>query len=302
MYISGHEKQKIMKVIGQSELIIDKKGRIYHLGLKPEDIADTVILVGDPGRVGMVSEYFNKIETTVSNREFITHTGYYHGKKISVISTGIGTDNIDIVVNELDALVNIDLKERKIKKQQKSLDLIRIGTSGSLQENIPVDSFLLSKKAVGFDNVIRFYYDSNKITDPVFEQSFVEHVGWSSKLSVPYIVDADTGLLKKLSSNKTFEGITISFPGFYGPQGRKLRLDLQNRDINNKISEFEYNGEKITNFEMESSAIYGLSKMLGHKAVTICAVIANRANKTFSKDYQVTVRKLVGYTLEKIVW
>ena len=289
------------KKIGSSELIVDKNGRIYHLGLRSDDIADTIIMVGDPGRVGIVSGFFDRIETKVSNREFITHTGYYRGKKLTVISTGIGTDNIDIVVNELDALVNIDLEKREIKENLKSLTFIRIGTSGGLQDDIPVDSFLLSKKSIGFDNVIRFYLDSNKISDPEFEKAFIKHTGWRAKLSIPYVVDADKDLFNKLRSEKTREGLTISSPGFYGPQGRKLRLSLLNPEINTKIAEFEYKGEKITNYEMESSAIYGLAKMLGHKAVTICAIIANRATMTFSKDYQSTVKELVEYTLDRIV-
>ena len=289
-----------MNIIGSSELIVDKNGRIYHLGLKPDDIADTIIMVGDPGRVGIVSGFFDRIETKVSNREFITHTGYYRGKRLTVISTGIGTDNIDIVVNELDALVNIDLEKREIKEKHKSLTFVRIGTSGGLQNDIPVDSFLLSKKAIGFDNVLRFYSDSNRISDPEFEQAFIKYTGWGAKLSVPYVVDADESLFIKLKSKKTLDGLTISSPGFYGPQGRVLRLELQNPEINTKIAEFEYKGERITNYEMESSAIYGLAKMLGHKAVTICAIIANRATKTFSKDYQETVRKLVEYTIERL--
>ena len=289
-----------MNIIGSSELIINQEGRIYHLGLRPDDIADTIIMVGDPGRVGIVSGFFDRIETKVSNREFITHTGYYRGKRITVISTGIGTDNIDIVVNELDALVNIDLNKRKIKEKHKCLTFVRIGTSGALQENIPVDSFLLTKKAIGFDNVIRFYSDSNRISDPEFEQAFIKHTGWGTKLSVPYIVDADESLFNKLKSKKILEGLTISSPGFYGPQGRVLRLGLQNPEINTKIAEFEYKGERITNYEMESSAIYGLARMLGHKAVTICAIIANRTTMTFSKDYQATVKELVKYTLERL--
>lgn len=290
-----------MNIIGSSELIVDKDGRIYHLGLKPDDIADTIIMVGDPGRVEIVSGFFEAIERKISNREFITHTGYYRGKRLSVISTGIGTDNIDIVVNELDALVNIDLEKREIKENHKSLTFIRIGTSGGLQDDIPVDSFLLTKKAIGFDNVIRFYLGSNKISDPEFEQAFIKHTGWGAKLSVPYIVDADKDLFNMLKSKETYEGLTISSPGFYGPQGRKLRLDLQDPEINNKIADFEYNGERITNYEMESSAIYGLAKMLGHKAVTICAVIANRTTMMFSKDHKSTVEKLIKYTLERIV-
>lgn len=290
-----------MNIIGSSELIVDKDGRIYHLGLKPDDIADTIIMVGDPGRVEIVSGFFEAIERKISNREFITHTGYYRGKRLSVISTGIGTDNIDIVVNELDALVNIDLEKREIKENHKSLTFIRIGTSGGLQDDIPVDSFLLTKKAIGFDNVIRFYLGSHKISDTEFEQAFIKHTGWGAKLSVPYIVDADKDLFNMLKSKETYEGLTISSPGFYGPQGRKLRLDLQDPEINNKIADFEYNGERITNYEMESSAIYGLAKMLGHKAVTICAVIANRTTMMFSKDHKSTVEKLIKYTLERIV-
>jgi len=289
-----------MNIIESSELIVDKNGRIYHLGLRPDDIADTIIMVGDPGRVGIVSGLFESVETKVSNREFITHTGYYRGKRLSVISTGIGTDNIDIVMNELDALVNIDLEKREIKEKHKCLTFVRIGTSGGLHADIPVDSFLLSKKAIGFDNVIRFYFDSNRISDPEFEQVFIKHMVWDAKLSIPYIVDADEDLFNKLKSKKTNEGLTISSPGFYGPQGRVLRLGLQNPEINTKIAEFEYKGEKITNYEMESSAIYGLAKMLGHKAVTICAIIANRFTMMFSKDYQLTINELVKYTLERL--
>lgn len=285
--------------IKESELILNNDGSIYHLHLRPEHIAETVILVGDPQRVAIVSGYFDSIEYKIHNREFITHTGFLNKKRLTVIGTGIGTDNIDIVVNELDALVNIDLDKRLINSQHKSLNLIRIGTSGSLQEAVPVDSFLISETACGFDGLLNFYEGRNKISDLDIEDSFKKHVDWSSSHTSPYFVNAP-GNLFSLLKEKAIPGITISAPGFYGPQGRELRLNAANRGLNDKIESFDFNGRKITNFEMECSAIYGLSALMGHNAVTLCAIIANRVSKTISKDYKKTVVKLIEYTLEKI--
>ncbi|MBN2681731.1 MAG: nucleoside phosphorylase [Bacteroidales bacterium] len=288
-----------MKPIKESELILNNDGSIYHLHLRPEHIAETIILVGDPQRVAIVSSYFDKIEHKISNREFITHTGYLNNKHLTVIGTGIGTDNIDIVVNELDALVNIDLEKRIFKTEQKSLNLIRIGTSGSLQEFVPVDSFLISQTACGFDGLLNFYDGRDDISDIKIENAFKNHVNWNERLTSPYFVNAP-GNLFNILKEKAIAGITISAPGFYGPQGRELRLKTAYRNLNDQIESFEFEGRKITNFEMECSAIYGLSSLLGHNAVTLCAIIANRVSKTISMDYKKTVVKLIEYTLEKI--
>ena len=285
--------------ISNSELIINPDGSIYHLALKPKDIADTIILVGDQGRVEIVSKFFDEIILKKQNREFITHTGYYAGKKLSVISTGIGTDNIDIVINELDALVNIDLENRTVKNGHRSLNFIRLGTSGGLQEDIPVDSFLLSKKVIGFDGMLNFYSNIDKVIDKNFEEAFVKYMDWNPRLSKPYVVDASPELVQ-LFNDKVYYGVTISAPGFYGPQGRKLRLNIQDPEINEKITAFRYQDYKITNYEMESSALFGLSHLLGHHAVTICAIIANRVNKTYSKDYHPVIKDLILYTLNKL--
>ncbi len=288
-----------MNKISNSELIINPDGSIYHLALKPEDIADTIILVGDQGRVEIVSKFFDEINVKKQNREFITHTGYFNGKKISVISTGIGTDNVDIVINELDALVNIDLNTRTIKETHHSLNFIRLGTSGGLQEDIPVDSFLLSEKVIGFDGMLNFYSDIEKVIDSDFEEAFVKYMNWNQRLAKPYVVDASPELVQ-LFNDKVYKGVTISAPGFYGPQGRKLRLEIHNPEINDKITAFRYNNYKITNYEMESSALFGLSHLLGHHAVTICAIIANRVKKTYSKDYHPVIEELIQYTLNKL--
>jgi len=267
--------------------------------LKPEQIADTIILVGDPGRVESVSSFFESIEFKIQNREFITHTGYYNNTRISVISTGIGTDNIDIVVNELDALANIDLQKRIIKEKHKSLNFIRIGTSGALQKDIPIDSYLVSKMAIGFDGLLNFYANRDKVCNIEIENEFVKHTNWNKSLSAPYFVDASANLLNKIGDGIR-QGITISAPGFYAPQGRVLRLGLANPSLNNSIEEFEYKGNKITNFEMESSAIFGLSKLMGHNALTFVAIIANRILHQYSADYKQIVRKLIKEVLDRI--
>jgi uridine phosphorylase len=289
-----------MRVIEKSELIINNDGSIFHLHLKPDDIADTIILVGDPGRVDLVASFFDTVEVVKSNREFVTKTGLYKGKRMTVLSTGIGTDNIDIVLNELDALVNIDFATRTVKKEHKSLKLVRIGTSGSLQKDLPVDSWLLSEKGIGFDGLINFYANREKICDHSFEDAFKQHVHWNQRLTSPYVVDADADLVSCLTGNGIHQGVTISAPGFYGPQGRVLRLDLLDPELNNKINNFRYKQLKITNFEMECSAIYGLSALLGHQAATVCAIIANRLAGTYSKDYKSVVKELVETVLERL--
>ncbi len=288
-----------MKQIGNSELIINKDGSIFHLHLKPEQIADDIIFVGDPGRVALVSEHFDSIEHVVTNREFITHTGFYKGKRMSVVATGIGTDNIDIVVNELDALVNIDLEKRVVKDTRKSLNFIRIGTSGGLQEDMDVDSFLMSERAIGFDGLLNFYKDRDKVCDKNMESAFIKHVNWNPNLAKPYFVNASSELMDRIDGGFR-RGSTISAPGFYGPQGRVLRLETQDLQINDKIRSFRYNDKCITNYEMESSAIFGLSALLGHNAATVCVIIANRYAKKYSKDYKIAVKKLIKIILDKL--
>jgi uridine phosphorylase len=286
--------------IAPSELILNPDGSIFHLHLKPGQIAKDIILVGDPGRVEMISDYFDVIEVKVQNREFVTVTGLYNGKRITVLSTGIGTDNIDIVVNELDALVNIDLETRKIKADKTSLNLIRIGTSGALQGDIPVDAFLVSRKAVGFDGLMNFYARREEIADLAFENEFKTYTNWNPLLASPYVVDCDIDFYNRITDNDFIPGITISAPGFYGPQGRELRLEIVDRQINDKIESFRFNEMKITNYEMECSAIYGLSKLLGHKALTVCIIIANRITRDASSDYKPVMKRLVIKILDKL--
>lgn len=284
----------------ESELVINQDGSIFHLHLFPEDIADDIILVGDPGRVETVASFFDDIELKKQNREFCTITGTYNKKRITVISTGIGTDNIDIVVNELDAIANINLKTRTKNKEHRTLNFIRIGTSGSLQKDVSVDSFLMSVRSIGFDGLLNFYANRNSISDLEFEEAFKKHVNWNNLLPSPYVVDASEELVNKLASKNITKGITISAPGFYGPQGRQLRLPIIDVNINDKIEAFEFKNQKITNYEMESSAIFGLSKLLGHKAVTICAIIANRRTKKYSKDYKPLIRELIKTVLDRL--
>lgn len=284
----------------ESELIINPDGSIFHLHLLPDDIADDIILVGDPGRVETVASFFDNIELKKDNREFYTITGFYKNKRISVISTGIGTDNIDIVVNELDAIANINLKTRTQNKEHRTLNFIRIGTSGALQKDIPVDSFLMSTRSIGFDGLLNFYEGRNSVSDTDFEFAFKYHVDWKRNLASPYIVDASKNLINKFDDDRVIKGVTISAPGFYGPQGRKLRLQIADPEINDKIESFELNGQKITNYEMESSAIFGLSKLLGHHAITLCVVIANRRRGEYSKDYKPIIKELIKLVLDKL--
>jgi len=286
--------------IPDSELILTPEGSIYHLRLKPGEIADTIITVGDPDRVAMVSKYFDQIEVKAAHREFVTHTGLYKGRRISVISSGIGVDNIDIVLNELDALVNIDFTTRSVKKELTSLTLVRIGTSGAIQPDIPIDSFLMSRSAIGFDNLLHFYATEDEL-DTAFSEAFKKHTRWNNENASPYVVDADTSLLNLFTSEEMLEGITGTNVGFYGPQGRILRLSLQDTALNDKIASFSYHGKKITNLEMETAAMYGLAKLMGHRALSLNAIIANRALGTFSGDSMRTIDRLIQYTLETLV-
>ncbi len=286
--------------IKNSELILNSDGSIYHLNLKPEHIANDIIFVGDQHRVDKVTKHFDSIEFTTQKREFKTTTGAYKGKRITVISTGIGPDNIDIVLNELDAIVNIDLETRVIKESHTQLNITRIGTSGSLQHDIPIDSFLISSFALDLNGMLHSY-QIEKISHPEIEDEFIKQTNWSSKKSDPIVISCSNELEKKLSSEKTFKGMTATAGGFYGPQGRVLRLPLQDKNLNQKIDSFLFKNTKVTNLEMETSAIYGLSKLLGHNACSMNAIIANRANGTFSKNPNKVIEDLIIYTLDKLV-
>ena len=288
-----------MNKIAPSELIINPDGSIYHINLKPEHVASNIIFVGDQNRVAKVANLFDTIEFETQKREFKTITGTYKNKKLMVISTGIGPDNIDIVINELDALVNIDLETRTVKKEHTALNIVRIGTSGSLQDHIPVDSFVLAKYGLGFDGLLHAY-DCEHILEKEMEDAFIKHTNYSDRKSRPYIIENDNELENILISDEIFTGITATAGGFYGPQGRILRLEIQDPELNHKIDSFDYNGVKITNLEMETSAIYGLSKLLGHKAVSMNCIIANRANLTFSKEPYKAIQNLIEYTLNKL--
>ncbi|HET8753038.1 MAG TPA: nucleoside phosphorylase [Salinimicrobium sp.] len=289
-----------MNSLEASEFILNKDGSIYHLNLLPEQLASTVITVGDPDRVDKVTQYFDKVDLRVRKREFHTQTGFFKGKRISVISTGIGTDNIDIVMNELDALVNIDFKSRSIKENPTSLDIIRIGTSGSLHEDVPVDSFLLSEMAVGFDSLLH-YYKSEDIQLQDFNKALEEQLKLYPGLSKPYVISCDENLAVKFNGKKMFKGITGTNVGFYAPQGRVLRLNLQDTQLNEKIAKFSFKGKRITNLEMETAGIYGLAKLLGHRAVSLNAIVANRATGEFSSNPAKTVNALIEFALECIV-
>lgn len=286
--------------IKESELILNPNGSIYHLNLKPENISDTIIFVGDQDRVEKITKHFDSIEFSTQKREFKTQTGIYKGKRLTVISTGIGPDNIDIVLNELDALVNIDLEARKIKEKHTALNIVRIGTSGSLQAEVPVDSFVLSTHGLDINGMLHFY-DLKDITNPEIEDAFIKHTNWSSEKARPLVISNSSALEKRLESDKVFKGVTATAGGFYGPQGRILRLALQDNDLNTKMDNFSFEGVKVTNFEMETSVIYGLAKLLGHKACSLNAIIANRATGNFSKDPKLAIEKLITYTLEKLV-
>ena len=286
-------------MIQSSELILNPDGSVYHLNLKPEHIANDIIFVGDQNRVEKITQFFNKIEFSTQKREFKTQTGIFKGKRITVMSTGIGPDNIDIVVNELDALVNIDLETRQPKEELTSLNIIRIGTSGSLQKDIPVDSFVMSKFGLGLDNMLRSYL-IDRISEDAIEEAFIHHTNWDIRKGKPYVIRCSETLEKLIESDKIFKGITATAGGFYGPQGRVLRLEIQDPQLNGKMDNFNFNDNRITNLEMETAAIYGLSALLGHNALSLNAIIANRASGTFSEDPYKAVDELIAYTLDKI--
>ena len=288
------------KFFAESELIINGDGSIFHLHVKPEQLADKVILVGDPGRVSLVASHFDSKECDIESREFHTITGTYHGKRISVVSTGIGCDNIDIVLNELDALANIDFKTRTEKEQLRQLTLVRIGTCGGLQEYTPVGTFIASEKSIGFDGLLNFYSGRNDVCDLPFEETFKQHMHWNPQLCAPYVIDADKETLERIAGDEMVRGVTIACGGFFGPQGRELRIPLADPKQNEKVESFEYNGHRITNFEMESSALAGLARLMGHKAVTCCMVIANRRAKNVNANYKNSIDELIKLVLERI--
>jgi uridine phosphorylase len=286
-------------MIQSSELILNPDGSVYHLNLRPENIAHDIIFVGDQNRVEKITQFFDSIEFSTQKREFKTQTGIFKGKRITVMSTGIGPDNIDIVINELDALVNIDLETRMPKEELTTLNIIRIGTSGSLQEDIPVDSFVLSKFGLGLDNMLRSYLIDG-VSEKSIEDAFVSYTNWDAKKGRPYAIPCSEKLEKMIESEKMFKGITATAGGFYGPQGRVLRLNIQDEALNAKMDNFKSGEHRVTNLEMETAAIYGLSALLGHNALSLNAIIANRASGTFSADPYKAVDELIAYTLDKI--
>ncbi|MCR4620439.1 MAG: nucleoside phosphorylase [Paludibacteraceae bacterium] len=282
-------------MIASSELIIREDGSAFHLALRPEQLAEKVILVGDPGRVDMVAQHFDKKESEVQNREFHSITGFYYGKRITVLSTGIGTDNIDIVLNELDALKNIDFNTREIKSDLKSLTIVRIGTCGGLQETTPIGTYIASEKSIGIDGVLNYYEGRDSVCDLETEKRFVNSTQWNKDKARPYVALADKDLLERIGGNDMVRGMTISAPGFYGPQGRVLRLGIDDKDVNDKIRRFG-----VLNYEMEGSLIAGLSSLLGHKALTVCCVIANRYAKESNVNYKGSVNELIEKVLDRI--
>lgn len=286
-----------MNAIAPSELIINDRGAIYHLNLRPEELANNIIVVGDPDRVAKVSQHFDRIEIKQQHREFISHTGYVGNKRFTVLSTGIGPDNIDIVFNELDALVNIDFDTRMIKSEFSSLNIVRFGTSGSLQADIPVDSMVVSTHGLGLDNLLHYYHYEPTINQVQLRDAFLEQTGLSTNITIPYVFEAGQDLLSRFGS-QYHRGITVTCPGFYGPQGRVLRLPLSSPGLVNAFTQFQHGAHRITNFEMETSAIYGLGRLLGHQCLSINAIVANRVNKTFSSDGNAAVAKLIVASLE----
>ena len=286
-------------MIKSSELILNRDGSVYHLNLKPEHVAHDIIFVGDQNRVEKITKSFERIEFSTQKREFKTQTGIFKGKRITVMSTGIGPDNIDIVMNELDALVNIDLETKMPKEKLISLNIIRIGTSGSLQADIPVDSFVLNTFGLGVDNMLRSYL-IDEVTNKELEDAFIKHTNWDAKKGRPYAIACSEKLEKIIESDKMFKGITATAGGFYGPQGRILRLSIQDEELNGKMDNFKFDEHRITNLEMETAAIYGLGKLLGHETLSLNAIIANRATGTFSSDPYKAVDELIAYTLDKL--
>ena len=290
------------RIIPSSELIVNQDGSIFHLHLKPEQLADKIILCGDPDRVGMIANYFDSRECDVQNREFRTITGSYKGKRITVQSHGIGGDNIEIVASELDALANFDLEKRCVRDEFRQLTMVRIGTSGGLQPESPIGSYVASEKAIGFDGVIYFYAGTEKVRDLAYEKALTQQLDWKIEGLKPYVVSADAELLERIVGNdgRIIKGSTIACNGFYAPQGRKLRLPLADENLNKKIEDFRYEDYKITNFEMESSALSGIASLLGHKAMTVCCIIAGRQNLNMNTDYKGSIDDLIQLVLERI--
>ena len=289
-----------MKHFPASELMINDDGSVFHLHLRPEQLADKVILVGDPARVDTVASHFDSRECEVSNREFHSITGSYHGKRLTVVSHGIGTDNIDIVLNELDALANIDFATREERASLRSLTLVRIGTSGGLQPHVPIGTYVISEKSIGFDGVLNFYAGRDRVSDLAFERAFCDFVGWHPQWAAPYVVDADRELVQRIGQGEMVLGVTISANGFYGPQGRELRLPLAVPDLNRRIEAFSYEGKVVTNYEMESSALAGLARLMGHHAMTVCCIIANRRAGEANVGYKGSIEGLIEKVLERI--
>lgn len=289
-------------MIPSSELIINDDGSVFHLHLRPEQLADKVVLCGDPGRVSAISAFFDTVECDVQSREFHTATGLYKGKRISAVSTGIGCDNIDIVLTELDALKNIDFATREVKPVTTSMDIVRVGTCGGLQPNTPVGTYICSLKSVGFDGLLNFYKGRNEVCDLDFEKAFKDYLDWNPLNCSPYVIDNDPQLLKRILKPEKgmVGGVTIACGGFYGPQGRKVRLELADPDQNERVMSFEYNGLRITNYEMESSAVAGMSRLLGHRAMTVCMVIANRLAKEADTNYKNSIEGLIQHVLDNI--
>lgn len=288
-----------MRTIPASELIINNDGSIFHLHVRPDQIATTILLCGDPKRVDLIASHFDTIECDISSREFHTITGTYRGKRLSCVSHGIGCDNIDIVVTELDALVNIDFETRQEKPEYTTLTLVRIGTSGGLQECSPVGSYVVAAKSMGFDGLLNYYEVPNGMFDLDIETAFCNHVGWNRRLPAPYVVSADAELIERIGHDMV-KGITIAAPGFYGPQGRYVRARPADIDLNSKIQSFRYNEWQITNFEMESSALAGMSALLGHKAMTVCAIIAGRVFHNMNTEYKGSIEGLIKIVLDRI--
>lgn len=288
------------RIIPPSELIINPDGSVFHLHLLPEQLTDRVILVGDPGRVDMVASFFDSKTFEVSSREFHTIGGTYKGKPIMCLSHGIGPDNIDIVITELDALANVDFKTREVREQTRSLTLVRIGTSGALQPDLTLGTPVIAEKAIGFDGVLNYYAGRNSVADLEFEHALCEHTGWNPLWAKPYVVDADASLVDQIGGDDMVRGNTISAVGFYGPQGREVRLHLANPDLNSRIETFEHHGRRITNYEMESAPLQGLGRLMGHRAMTVCSIIANRFNSTANPNYKSGIKDLVATVLERI--
>ena len=288
------------RFIPSSQLIINSDNSAFHIHLKPEQLRDKIILVGDPGRVSMVASYFDSIDYDVSSREFHAIAGKYKGKELLCISHGIGADNIEIVITELDALANIDFSTRKIRKDHRCLEMVRIGTSGSLQYDLKIGDYVIANKAIGFDGILNFYADRDKVCDLEFEKQFCDFVNWDSKWAAPYIVDADDSLVKRIGQEDMVKGNTIASVGFYAPQGREVRLKLKDPDLIHKIEEFRFQGQPITNFEMESACLQGMAKLLGHRAMTVCCIIAQRREENANTDYKPSVERLVKTVLDRI--